>query len=139
MRILELEIENVRGIQQLRLKPNGRPFVIWGPNGSGKSAVVDAIDFLLTGQIQRLTGRGTGGITLAKHGPHIDHKARETRVRALVQLKNNANPIELKRSMAEPTLLDGSLEATEELNRIIPLAKQGCHILTSRLLKNGLF
>jgi recombinational DNA repair ATPase RecF len=74
MKLLELEIDKVRGIQHLFVKPNGANFVIWGPNGSGKSAVVDAIDFLLTGRIQRLTGKGTGAISLAKHGPHIDHE-----------------------------------------------------------------
>ena len=42
MRVLELEIHNVRGIPDLLLKPCGKNFVVWGPNGSGKSAVVDA-------------------------------------------------------------------------------------------------
>jgi recombinational DNA repair ATPase RecF len=55
MRILELEIKNVRGISDLLLKPEGRNILILGPNGSGKSSVVDAIDFLLTGRITRLT------------------------------------------------------------------------------------
>ncbi len=77
MRVLELEIHNVRGIPYLSLKPSGKNFVVWGPNGSGKSAVVDALDFLLTGEISRLTGKGTGGITLRRHGPHIDHKPEE--------------------------------------------------------------
>jgi recombinational DNA repair ATPase RecF len=68
MRILELEINNVRGIEQLLLKPEGKNLVIRGPNGSGKSAVVDAIDFLLTGRVSRLTGKGTSGITLNNDG-----------------------------------------------------------------------
>lgn len=55
MKIIELEIQNIRGIPSVILKPNGENFVIWGPNGSGKSAVVDAIDFLLTGKISRFT------------------------------------------------------------------------------------
>ena len=54
MKLIELEIQNIRGIKQLKLKQNGNNFLIYGPNGSGKSAVVDAIDFLLTGQISRL-------------------------------------------------------------------------------------
>jgi len=46
MRVLELEINNVRGILHLQLNPNGRKFAVWGPNGSGKSAVVDAIELV---------------------------------------------------------------------------------------------
>lgn len=53
MKVLELEIHNVRGIPDIVLKPSGRNFVIYGPNGSGKSAVVDAIDFALDGQGNR--------------------------------------------------------------------------------------
>ena len=87
MKLLELQIDRVRGIQHLIITPKGGNFVIWGPNGSGKSAVVDAIDFLLTGRILRLTGEGTGDISLSKHGPHIDHKPEETMVRAVVQLR----------------------------------------------------
>ena len=51
MKLIELEIKNVRGIKYITLRPNGSNFVVWGSNGSGKSAVVDAIDFLLTGRI----------------------------------------------------------------------------------------
>jgi recombinational DNA repair ATPase RecF len=41
MKLLELEIHNIRGIRHLLLKPDGKNLVVWGPNGSGKSAVVD--------------------------------------------------------------------------------------------------
>jgi recombinational DNA repair ATPase RecF len=74
MKLLELEIRNIRGIRHLLLKPGGKNLVVWGPNGSGKSAVVDAIDFLLTGRVSRLVGEGTAGITLDEHGPHVDCK-----------------------------------------------------------------
>src|SRR4030042_2473006 len=132
MKLLELEIEKVRGIPHLIVKPGGKNFVIWGPNGSGKSAVVDAIDFLLTGRIQRLTGKGTGDISLSKHGPHIDHKADETIVRAVVHLRGSKKPIELKRSIGQPKKLICSTGDDEDLKRIIGLAEQGVHILTRR-------
>lgn len=57
MKILDLKIEKMRGIKEIKLTPNGKNLVIWGPNGSGKSAVVDALDFLLTGSISRFTGK----------------------------------------------------------------------------------
>lgn len=71
IQVEEILIEEFRGIRHLHLQPGSKPFVIWGPNGSGKSGVVDAIDFALTGSIRRLSGRGTGAVSVGKHGPHV--------------------------------------------------------------------
>jgi hypothetical protein len=131
MRLLELEIHNVRGIRCLSLEPAGKNFVVWGPNGSGKSAVIDAIDFLLTGRISRLTGRGTGGITLNKHGPHIDCKPEEAIVRAVVQIQGT-EPIEIKRCMAHPNVLEYDKSVAPHLEPILTLARRGQHVLTRR-------
>jgi DNA repair exonuclease SbcCD ATPase subunit len=65
-------IEEVRGIRKLDINFQKGTFVISGPNGSGKSGVIDAIEFALTGQIGRLMGRGTKGLCVAEHGPHVD-------------------------------------------------------------------
>jgi hypothetical protein len=65
-------IEEVRGIRKLDIDFQNATFVISGPNGSGKSGVIDAIEFALTGQIGRLSGRGTKGLSVAEHGPHVD-------------------------------------------------------------------
>jgi hypothetical protein len=65
-------IEEVRGIRKLDIDFQKATFVVSGPNGSGKSGVIDAIEFALTGQIGRLTGRGTKGLSVAEHGPHVD-------------------------------------------------------------------
>jgi DNA repair exonuclease SbcCD ATPase subunit len=65
-------IEEVRGIRKLDIDFQKGTFAISGPNGSGKSGVIDAIEFGLTGNISRLTGRGTKGLTVAEHGPHVD-------------------------------------------------------------------
>jgi len=132
MKLLELEIHNVRGIPHLLLKPDGKNFAIWGPNGSGKSAVVDAIDFLLTGRISRLMGKGTGGITLSKHGPHIDHEPSEAIVRAVVQLREAAQPVEIKRCMAHPSVLEYDKSAEAQIKPIITLAQRGQYVLTRR-------
>ena len=64
-------IEEVRGIRKIDIDFNRSTFSICGPNGSGKSGVIDAIEFGLTGQIGRLTGRGTKGLTISEHGPHV--------------------------------------------------------------------
>jgi len=73
--VIKLEtvhIEEVRGIRKLDIDFQKGTFVISGPNGSGKSGVIDAIEFALTGQIGRLAGRGTKGLSVAEHGPHVD-------------------------------------------------------------------
>lgn len=68
-----VRIEWARGIaQKLELDFQRKPFAISGPNGSGKSAVIDAVEFALTGQIGRLEGTGTKGLSVAEHGPHVD-------------------------------------------------------------------
>ena len=65
-------IEEVRGIRKLDIDFGKGTFPISGPNESVKSGVIDAIEFGLTGQIGRLTGRGTKGLSVAEHGLHVD-------------------------------------------------------------------
>ena len=72
IKLQSVHIEEVRGIRKLDLNFGQKTFAISGPNGSGKSGVIDAIEFGLTGQIGRLTGRGTQGLSVAEHGPHVD-------------------------------------------------------------------
>jgi hypothetical protein len=67
-----VRIEEVRGIRKLGIDFQKSTFAISGPNGSGKSGVIDAIEFGLTGNIGRLTGRGTKGLSVSEHGPHVD-------------------------------------------------------------------
>ena len=74
IQIKDIHIKEFRGIRDLHISPEYKPFAICGPNGSGKSGVVDAIDFALTGSISRLSGSGSGGLTLRKHGPHVYFK-----------------------------------------------------------------
>jgi DNA repair exonuclease SbcCD ATPase subunit len=72
IKIESVHIEEMRGIRKLDLDLARKTYAISGPNGSGKSGVIDAIEFGLTGQIGRLTGRGTQGLTVSEHGPHVD-------------------------------------------------------------------
>lgn len=72
IRLESAHIEEVRGIRKLDIDFQKSTFAISGPNGSGKSGVIDAIEFGLTGQISRLTGSGTRGLSVAEHGPHVD-------------------------------------------------------------------
>ena len=136
MKLLELEIHNFRGIRNLSINPDGKNFLIYGPNGSGKSAVVDAMDFLLTGRISRMTGKGTKGITLKKHGHHIDYSAQDTDVKAMVQIHGVEEPIEIKRNLASPNELICDDSVKEMINPVLELASRGQHVLTRREILN---
>lgn len=132
MRLLELEVRNVRGIRDLHLKPEGKNMVIWGPNGSGKSGVVDAIDFLLTGRMSRLGGRGTAGISLAQHGPHVDSEAEKAIVRGVLQIPGLPAPVPVARCLARPGVLEYEKTHHARIEPLLALAKQGQHVLTRR-------
>jgi DNA repair exonuclease SbcCD ATPase subunit len=74
IQIEQLRIYEFRGIRDLQLSPQGKNFAICRRNGTGKSGVVDAIEFALTGEISRLSGRGTGNLSVKSHGPHVDSR-----------------------------------------------------------------
>jgi len=74
IQIEAVTIHEMRGIRDLEIKPNRKSFVVSGPNGSGKSGIVDAIQFALTGEMSRLSGKGTGGLSVNRHGPHVDRR-----------------------------------------------------------------
>ncbi len=74
IRIKTLHIAEFRGIRTLDLDLGGKNFGICGPNGTGKSGVVDAIEFCLTGDITRLSGQGTAGLSVKLHAPHVDQR-----------------------------------------------------------------
>ena len=46
MRITALQIENLRGIQNVRIENAGQAVVIAGPNGCGKTCILDSIRLL---------------------------------------------------------------------------------------------
>lgn len=118
------------------IKPEGKNFLVWGPNGSGKSAIVDALDFLLTGNISRMTGKGTKGITPKEHAPHVDSHVDEVEVKALIKLQNLKKPVEIKRSLknASKAVYDPSL--SEFIEPVLELATRGQHVLTRREILN---
>jgi len=74
IRVKSISIRDFRGIRDLTLDLDGENFAICGPNGTGKSGIVDALEFALTGSISRLSGAGTGGLSVKEHGPHVDSR-----------------------------------------------------------------
>jgi RecF/RecN/SMC N terminal domain len=69
-----LTIHEFRGVRDLTLDLGCANFAVCGPNGTGKSGIVDALEFVLTGNISRLAGSGTGGLSVKEHGPHVDSR-----------------------------------------------------------------
>lgn len=105
IRLESVHIEEVRGIKKLDIDLQKSTFAISGPNGSGKSGVIDAIEFALTGSISRLTGRGTKGLSVAEHGPHVD-KAKfpdAAFVRVKVFLTDLGKSVTVTRQLKTPT------------------------------------
>jgi len=131
MKLIELEIKNIRGIKDLCLSPNGKNMVIFGPNGSGKSSVVDALDFLFTGKIDRLTGAGTTGITLRDHGRNIDCNGEEAEVRASIKIHGIQNPIRIWRKISDPNKLITE-EQNPRIEEILVTAGRRENILTRK-------
>jgi len=121
MKIIELEIKNVRGIKDIVLRPDTRNFVVWGTNGSGKSAIVDAIDFVLTGRITRLMGPGTGNISLKKHGAHIDcSDLSQAYVKTVIKIKGIKKPVEILRCLDKPN----EVVISPQVRNVFPLIEE---------------
>lgn len=132
MRLLRLEITNVRGIRHLVLNPQGDNELIYGPNGVGKSSVVDAIDFLLTGNIARLSGVGTKGVTLASAGPTFGCDAGAANVYGEFVTGMPEVRVAFRRCLATPHEIVCEDSDRSLVNGLLSIAQKGQTILTRR-------
>ena len=103
IKIYKLKIIKFRGIVDLEIKMSGSNFAICGPNGTGKSGVVDAIEFALSGEVSRLSGKGRGDVSLTEHGPHVDfrNKADESVVLLEGEVVQNKTKFSIKRTVSD--------------------------------------
>jgi recombinational DNA repair ATPase RecF len=104
IRVTKIEIVEFRGIREMSLDLGCNNFAVCGPNGTGKSGIVDALEFGLTGNITRLTGAGTGLLSIKEHAPHVDsakspEKASVTLHLEIPHLKKTAT---ITRTVAKP-------------------------------------
>jgi hypothetical protein len=99
-----IRIQEFRGIRDLTLDLKGKSFAICGPNGTGKSGVVDAIEFALTGNVSRLSGEGSGEVSLKEHGPHVDKRKEpgQARVTVKVTIPSLSKTVTLERNLKTP-------------------------------------
>lgn len=132
MILLSIEINCMRGIKSLKLDFNGENSVIYGDNGTGKSGVIDAIDFLIKGDITRLSGLGSKNLSLDKHGKYVTESIDDSWVKAIVKLPNNDERIEIKRCLKNPNELICDSKYRAEFKEIEKLAELRAHYLSRR-------
>ena len=101
IQVESLTIAEFRGIRSLSLNLQRRNFAVCGSNGTGKSGVVDALEFVLTGTISRLTGKGRGDLSIKDHGPHVDRKTEPEKafVEATVWIPSLRRSVQVRRSV----------------------------------------
>lgn len=132
MIVLSVEINCLRGIKNLKLDFNGKNAVIYGDNGTGKSGVIDALDFLIKGDITRLNGNGSKNLTLDKHGKYVTESIDNSWVKATVKLPNHAESIEIKRILNNPSELICDEQYKSDFDQIRKLANLQAHYLSRR-------
>jgi len=137
MKILSLEVRNIRGIKYINIEPEGQNVVVFGPNGTGKSAIVDAIDFLLTGRISRLTGEGAKHLSLKEHGCHVDSREESKNAVVIARVEVDGKEVVIERSIKRPSFSKVKPNKHKALvESYLNIAALGQHILSRRELLN---
>jgi len=135
MKILSLKVSNIRGIKYINLEPEGQNVVVFGPNGTGKSAIVDAIDFLLTGKISRLTGEGAKRLALKAHGCHIDCQENLENTIVIAKIEVDGEEVVIERSIKKPSSLKVKPKKHRTLiESYLKIATLGQHVLSRKEL-----
>lgn len=132
MKIIEIEINCLRGIKNIKLNLNGENALIYGDNGTGKSGIVDAIDFLFKGNISRLQGEGAGALDLQKHGKHISSTGIESWVKAKIKLPGINEVINIERRLNNSKILICPEKYKEKFDKVIKMAELQSHFLSRR-------
>jgi energy-coupling factor transporter ATP-binding protein EcfA2 len=133
IQIQAIRVEEFRGIRELDLTLDSKSFVIFGPNGSGKSGIVDAIDFALTGSIGRLTGAGTGAVTVLRHGPHVHQRDNPAAARVMLTIRDTTSGQEAVLSRSVLTAAEFTLEpSTPEMEAAVSWASKHPELTLAR-------
>lgn len=132
MKLLSLEINCTRGIKNLKINLNGNNGVIYGDNGTGKSGIIDAIDFLLKGDITRLAGTGSKNLSLGKHGKYVTENIKDSWVKAEILLPTFSETIVIERHLDNPSVLVCDAKYEKAVTDIKKLADLQSHYLSRR-------
>lgn len=90
-RLRTLIIENFRAYKHQEFDLSGDIVILYGPNGLGKTSFYDALDFVCTGRIARLTGK------IEKVAPHLDSEPGNSYV--TIQVEKNSKTVDMKRKV----------------------------------------
>ena len=117
MKINKIKIASFRGIVNFDQELSQKTQVVTGPNGTGKSGVIDAFDFLMTGDLQRLRGEGSSGLSIDEHGKHVDKDIKDVFVEA--EIVDGSNTFSVRRKLQDKKLIlvtgdKTAFEATQE-------------------------
>lgn len=124
IRLDSLTIRAFRGIRyEEQFDFGGRNAVVVGPNGAGKSTVLQAVEFLLTGQISALRGSGTGGIRATEHVPNQYADPNETAVKATFRT-DDSGPFRVVREFSNRSRLQAD-DRPEAFRDLMTVAEQG--------------
>jgi DNA repair exonuclease SbcCD ATPase subunit len=123
IRAKSITIKEFRGVRDLTINFDEKNFAICGPNGTGKSGIVDALEFALTGDVSRLSGRGTGSVSLKAHGPHVDSRnyPDKATVILVVSIPQLEKDVTIERSVASasaPKITPNDADVLEVLNEV---------------------
>lgn len=135
VQLRSLEVRNVRGVRELSVDVGDKSIVLLGPNGAGKSSVVDALDFLLTGDVRRLSGEGAGALSLAEHGRNVLAAPEDAWVEASFSVLDGTSErvVTLKRSLATASALDWVGKESAALSELLDrVGRSGHHLLGRR-------
>lgn len=115
IKVETLTISEFRGIRDITLPLSRKNFAVCGPNGTGKSGVVDALEFVLTGTISRLTGKGRGDLSVKDHGPHVDSQKSPEKafVEAVVWIPSLNKSVKARRTVKSPSALELTPDSPE--------------------------
>lgn len=104
IRVKTIHIEEFRGIRLLNLNLDAKNFGICGPNGTGKSGVVDAVEFCITGDVTRLSGQGSGGLSVKAHAPHVDQQEHPEKANVTItaEIPSLGKSVRIHRSVKNP-------------------------------------
>ena len=123
IQIESISIGEIRGVRDLKLDLACKTLVISGPNGSGKSGIVDGIEFALTGDMSRLGGKGTAGLSVQRHGPHVDRRDDPASAKVILQVRliDLGKSVTVTRDIGNPkivTLDPDEIEIRAELDEV---------------------
>ena len=118
-----ITIEEFRGIRLLTIDFKENNYAVCGPNGTGKSGIVDALEFALTGNISRLSGKGMGNVNVRDHAPHVDSRNRpdKAKVTIIVVIPHLGKEVKIERTVKDalnPTITPNTPDVIEVLEKI---------------------